>query len=261
MFREIDMFKQNLVTFITILLALAAPLSAQSPTADEIVAKVDTLMNQPYVKATMKMTITTSSGNERTFVYETYSKDKGEKNLIKYISPSRVKGQATLMLNNADDIWAYFPRTDRVRKLATHAKKQKMEGSDFSYEDMGSGGSWINDFKASRLADEKIDGENCFVLELTKKPEIESGYSRQIIWVRQDNYCPVQVDYYDENDPENKLKRLSLQDIKDVEGIPTAMKMVMHNLQDDSETTAEYDSITYSVKLPDDLFTERGMKK
>ncbi len=244
-----------------ILLTLAASLSAQSPTADEIVAEVDSLMNQPYVKATMKMTITTSSGNERTFVYDTYSKDKGEKNLIKYISPSRVKGQATLMLNNADDIWAYFPRTDRVRKLATHAKKQKMEGSDFSYEDMGSGGSWINDFKAVRLANKTIDGVNCFTVELIKKPKIESGYSRQIIWVRQSDYCPVQINYYDEADSVNILKQLYCQDIKDIEGVPTAMKMVMHNLQDDSKTIIEYENVTYNEKLPDDLFTERGMKK
>jgi len=255
------MYDKKSAIITIIFLTLAAILSAQSPTADEIVDKVDKLMNQPYVKATMKMTITTSSGKERTFVYDTYSKDKGEKNLIKYISPSRVKGQATLMLNNADDIWAYFPRTDRVRKLATHAKKQKMEGSDFSYEDMGSGGSWINDFEASRLADEKIDGVNCFTLELIKKPEIESGYSRQTMWVRQDNYCPVQIDYYDENDLENILKQLYLQDIQNIEGIPTAMKMVMHNLQNDSKTIAEYENVTYGEELPDDLFTERGMKK
>ena len=136
-----------------------------------------------------------------------------------------------------------------------------MEGSDFSYEDMGSGGSWINDFKANRLADEKIDGVNCYTLELVKKPEIESGYSRQIMWVRQDNHCPIQIDYYDENDPENKLKRLYLQDIQSIDGIPTAMKMVMHNLQDDSKTIVEYENVTYSEELPDDLFTERGMKK
>jgi len=255
------MYKKNLAIIIMILLTLTVTLSAQSPTADEIVNKVDKLMNQPYVTATMKMTITTSSGNERTFVYETYSKDRGEKNLIKYLSPSRVKGQATLMLNNADDIWAYFPRTGRVRKLATHAKKQKMEGSDFSYEDMGSGGSWLTDFKAGRSADEKIDGVNCYALELMKKPDIESGYSRQIMWVRQDNYYPVQIDYFDENDPENILKRLYLQDIQDIDGVPTAMKMLMHNLQDDSKTIAEYEKVTYTEELPDDLFTERGMKK
>ena len=42
------------------------------------------------------------------------------------------------MLNDGDDIWTYFPRTRRVRKLASHAKKQKVPGSDFSFGDFSS---------------------------------------------------------------------------------------------------------------------------
>ncbi len=51
-----------------------------------------------YSKSTM--TIVTTSGSERTFESESWSKDYGEKNLIRYNAPSRVKGQATLMLNH-----------------------------------------------------------------------------------------------------------------------------------------------------------------
>jgi len=242
-------------------LVSAALCGAQTLTADEIIDKVNEIMNQQYVKATMTMTIMTSSGKQRTFVYETFSKDKGEKNLIKYISPSRVKDQATLMLNHADDIWAYFPRTNRVRKLATHAKKQKMEGSDFSYEDMGSGESWSTDFDADLLAGDKIEGVACYRLNMVKKPDTKSGYSRQVIWVRRDNFFPVQIDYFDEDDSDYKLKRLNLLDIRDIEGVPTAMKLIMRNLQDNSETIMEYQDVTYAEELPDDLFTERGMKK
>ncbi|MCP4584270.1 MAG: outer membrane lipoprotein-sorting protein [candidate division Zixibacteria bacterium] len=249
-----------IITSIVIFVSTVASI-AQSLTADEIIDKVIEIMNQQYVKATMTMTIMTSSGKQRTFVYETFSKDKGEKNLIKYISPGRVKDQATLMLNHADDIWAYFPRTNRVRKLATHAKKQKMEGSDFSYEDMGSGDAWSTDFEVRLLADDKIEGVACYVLNLVKKPDTESGYSRQVIWVRQDNFFPIQIDYYDEDDPDYKLKRLSLLDIREIEDVPTAMKLVMHNLQDNSETIMEYQDVTYAEELPDDIFTERGMKK
>jgi len=49
------------------------------------------------------------------FYYDSYSKNKGEKNLLRYIEPKRAKGQAILMLNYADDIWMYFPRTKRIR--------------------------------------------------------------------------------------------------------------------------------------------------
>ena len=253
--------RTTVLYILTSLFLVSSLAYAQDLNARAIVDKVNQLMNQDQAKATMMMTITTSSGKDRTFTYESYSKDNGEKNLMKYISPSRVKDQAVLMLNNADDIWSYFPRTNRVRKLATHAKKQKFEGSDFSYEDMGSGDSWLTDFDHKLLADDKLDGVDCFVIEMTAKPDAGSGYSREIMWVGKENYYPLQLDYYDEDDSEYKVKRLSLSDIRNIEGVPTAMKMVMHNLQDNSKTVVEYSDITYAVDLPDELFTERGMAK
>lgn len=235
--------------------------TAQDSTAKAIVDKVNKLINQKQVKALLRMTITTSSGKERTFTYESYSKDHGEKSLIKYIAPSRVKDQAVLMLNNADDIWSYFPRTNRVRKLATHAKKQKFEGSDFSYEDMGSGDSWLTDFTHKRLGDDKLDGKNCFVIDMTVKPDVESGYSHQVMWINMESYHPLQIDYFDEDDTDYHVKRLIFSDIKMIEGIPTAMKMEMRNLRDNSSTFMKYDEVTYSIELDDALFTERGLKK
>jgi outer membrane lipoprotein-sorting protein len=218
-------------------------------------------MTQPTVTAVYSMTITTSTGKERTFVMESYSADRGEKNLIKYLSPVRVKGQTILMLNNADDIWTYYPKTNRIRKLATHAKKQKMEGSDFSYEDMGSGDTWLDDFDSKRLEDEEIDDVDCYKIELKKKPESESGYSRLIMWIDKSNFLAVRIDYYDEDDPGLHLKKLVLSEVKDIEGVPTATRMVMTDIQDNTDTIMEYSEISYGEEIPDEMFTERGMKK
>ena len=149
-------------------------------------------MNQDTVEAKVKMTIDTSSGNERVFIYDSYSKNKGEKNLIRYIEPKRAKGQSILMLNYADDIWMYFPRTKRVRKLATNSKNQKMEGSDFSYEDTGASDSFIEDFTSKILGTEMKEGYDCYKIEMQKKEDVESGYSRLIIWVIKDTFIPIE---------------------------------------------------------------------
>ena len=235
--------------------------TAQDLTADDIIAKSNELMNQPTVTATTKMIITTTSGDKREFVMESYAKDKGEKSLMKYISPARVKGQTILMLNNADDIWAYFPRTNRVRKLATHAKKQKMEGSDFSYEDMGSGDAWLNEFESSLLGNEKIDGSVCYKLELLKTKDSDSGYSRLLMWIDKESYMPLQIDYFDEDDPQLHKKRLTMSDIREIDEILTPMKMVMTDVQNSTDTIMEYMEVSYGDDLDDDLFTERGMKR
>jgi len=240
---------------------LTPGLFSQEMTGEDIIQKVNDLFNFDSNYSKSRMTIVTTSGQKRTFISESWSKNKGEKNLVRYLEPRRVKGQAVLMLNNADDIWMYFPRTQRVRKLATHAKKQKMQGSDFSYEDMGSGDAFIKNFSAKRLKDEKMEGYDCYKLELTRNPDSDTSYSRLIMWVIKENFVPVVIDYYDEHNPTLWQKRLVQSDIRIIDGIPTAMKMVMINKNDNSQTEMELLEVKYNIPLDDKMFTERELKK
>ena len=233
----------------------------QELTGKDIIERANDQINVDTSYAKSKMTILTTSGKTRTFIYDSWSKNKGEKNLIRYLEPARVKGQATLMLNNADDIWMFFPRTQRVRKLASHAKKQKMEGSDFSYEDMGGGDSFIDDFEPKRLGDEKMEGFDCYKLELNRKPEGDVSYSRLLMWIIKDNFVPVVIDYYDEDDRELRLKRLIQSNIRIIDGIPTAMKVVMLNKIDNTQTEMEMLEVKFDVDIKDEMFTERELKK
>ncbi|MFC1557063.1 outer membrane lipoprotein-sorting protein [candidate division KSB1 bacterium] len=233
----------------------------QELTGVEIIKKVNELFNPATSYGKSKMTIVTTSGQKRTFVFESWSKDRGEKNLVRYLQPSRVKDQATLMLNHADDIWMYFPRTQRVRKLATHAKKQKMQGSDFSYEDMGSGDAFITDFTPVRLDDENMEEQECYKLELTRKQDSDLSYSRLIMWIVKENFVPIVIDYYDEKDPTRHIKRLVQSNIRIIDSIPAAMNTVMYNKGDNTQTEIEMLEIQFNVPLSDDMFTERGLKK
>jgi outer membrane lipoprotein-sorting protein len=240
---------------------LTSLINGQELTGEEIIQKVNEIFNPETGYAKMKMTIITSSGEKRTFLYDSWNKNKGEKTLMRYIEPKRVKDNAILMLNNADDIWMYFPRTQRVRKLATHAKKQKMQGSDFSYEDMGGGDVFINDFIAKRLDDDKMEDYDCYRLELIRKPDSDVSYSRIIMWIIKENFVPVVIDYYSEDDPTLNEKRLVQSNIKIIDNIPTAMNMIMYNKMDNTQTEMELVEVQYNLKLDDKMFTERNLKK
>ncbi len=253
------MKRYTLVLMIFVL--MVSPTLAQELTGKQIIDKVNEIVNPQQMQATMTMVIQTSSGQERTFVYESFSKNRGEKNLIRYLQPSRSRGQATLMLHHADDIWAYFPRTKRVRKLAEHAKRQKMEGSDFSYEDMGSGDAFVKEYDAKRLNDETIEGKDCYQVELRKKEDSNAGYSRIIMWMDRESFVPLVMDYYDLRDSDLRLKRMVQSDIEIIQGIPTAKKIVMTNVLDNTQTRMEINSVDYKVELDDDLFTERGLRE
>ena len=256
------MLRKFFLIFVFIIcVSLLAENVGEKIAAEDIIRTMTETLNPEQSEAIMEMTIITSGGQERTFVYKAYSKNSGEKSLMKYLEPGRVKNQAILMLNNADDIWMYFPRTNRVRKLATHAKKQKLEGSDFSYEDLGSSNEFEDDYNSVLLGEEEQEGKLCFKLELTAKEKSDAGYSRLVVWVKKDNYVPLVIDYYHEKDPKLLEKELVLSDIKMIDDIPTPMKMVMYNKLDDTKTTMEFKELTYDVDLPDGLFTEMGMKK
>ncbi len=252
---------KHVLTAVVILFLSAAFSNAQEMTASEIVHKANELLNQETVFAKAKMTINTTSGQKRALFYDSWSKDRGRKNLIRYTGPRRVKGQAMLMLNNSDDIWSYFPRTNRVRKLATHAKKQKMQGSDFSYEDMGSGDSFLTDFTHARKEDEKKSGHDCFKIELMKKPDVDSNYSRMMAWIDKGNYVIWAIDYFDEKDSSLRIKTLLQADLKMIDNVPTPLKMTMKNHLDNTETVNEFLEINYNMQLDDAMFTERGLKK
>ena len=75
------------ITFILITLCLSILILlitsyGQELTSEEIISKMNELMNQDTIEAKVKMTIITTSGNERVFIYDSYSKNKGEKILF-----------------------------------------------------------------------------------------------------------------------------------------------------------------------------------
>jgi len=243
------------------LLIWVSALLGQQMTGEELIKKVNRTLNVASSHAKMKMTIVTTSGDTRTFIFESWSKERGEKSLIRYQQPRRIKGQAVLMLNNGNDIWVYFPRTQRVRKLATHAKKQRMQGSDFSYEDMGGGDEFINDFIATRLSDEKMTGYDCYTVELIRKEGKDVSYSRLIMWVMKEKFVPIVIDYYDEDDPTLWVKRLVQSDIRVIDDISTGTKVVMHSILKNTQTGLELLDMEYNIPLDDKIFTERNLKK
>jgi len=66
-------------------------------------------------------------------------------------------GIGMLSLEHGDNIWAYFPDSDDLRKIASSSRNGSMEGSDFSYEDM-SGGAATRTWEATTMTEESSTG-------------------------------------------------------------------------------------------------------
>ncbi len=250
-----------LIVIIALFVSGSSSAYAQDLSGKEIIREVNEILNQESGFTTTRMVIQTSSGQLRSFEFDSWAKDRGEKTLIRYTEPSRTRGQSILMLNNADDIWMYFPRTKRVRKLATHAKRQKMQGSDFSYEDMGSGDTFITDFDASRLEDEVTGEEACYMVRLDRAPSSDSSYLKIVMWIRKSDFFPLVIEYFEDDYPDIPSKILLMEDIRIIQKIPTATKMIMKNELDLTETLMELIQVDYGLELSDEMFTERALRK
>jgi len=70
----------------------------------------------------------------------------------------------------------------------------------------------------------------------------------------------VVIDYYDEDDSNLWQKRMVESDIRIIDAIPTAMKIVMINKNDNSQTEMELLEMKYNIPLDDKMFTERELK-
>jgi len=233
--------------------------AAQDQLAIEIIQHVTDIMSPENTYSVGTQSIITSSGKQRTFEFESWTGGKGESSLMRYTKPAAIRGQAFLTLNNADDIWTYFPRTKRVRKLASHAKKQKVQGSDFTYEDMGGGDTFQKKFTPRLLGEETKNSELCWKIELLGIPDLDPPYPKIILWSRKSDYTPVAMDYY--NDAGFNSKSLLLNNIQVIENYPTPMQMIMKDHKENSSTTMETLKITYAWEPPKNFFSERSLKR
>jgi len=113
-------------------LFLCLSLNAQTPSAKEIIEKVDRNMSAERRIFTSKMIIH-NKRNTRTVESKSWSEGE-KKSYSEYLSPPREQG--TKMLKLEDQLWIYSPSTDRIIQISGHMLRQSVMGSDLSYEDM-----------------------------------------------------------------------------------------------------------------------------
>ncbi len=239
--------------FLTALFAavlLALPAVAQALTPTEVLARADAIQQADTAHILMEQTITTTSGATRTFRIESWAAGSNDKSVMRFISPAPSAGIGMLSLEGGDVMWAYFPDSDDLRKIASSARNGSMEGSDFSYEDM-SGGSWVEDWDTTEMVDEDLNGRACH--KLTATPKGNSSYARMMAWVDAETFVTHQVHYIDKKD--RHVKTLTMSDWEQISGTWTPRRMVMHNLKRGSQTSIEMVEVAYGMEVDDKLFT------
>jgi outer membrane lipoprotein-sorting protein len=211
----------------------------------------------------LTMTLNSDRGAPRVRELAYYGKNYGdtEKVLMRFNSPRDVAGTGYLSFSYDDeaaddDNWLYLPAMKRVRRIAGSGKNDSFMGTDFTYEDMGSRS--LNKDEFSLRGEEAVDGEPCWVVE-AKPRDSRDPYGRRVIRVRKDSYVLAAVDYYDRQD--RLLKTLRVSGIRQIDGIWTAQRMEMTNMQDRHSTAIDMSDIRFNAPLEDSLFTVANLER
>ena len=226
--------------------------------AKAILEKIDKASYADSTRMKLSQKVITPSGDTRTFKILSYTMNGNEKSLTHYVGPEQVRGIKILGLRDGNDIWSYFPRTNRTRKLASSAKKRKVQGSDFIYDDMAQG-KMVKQWKGKLLGEEKLGENTCFKLELYPTDEGPQSYKRIIVWVDKVQHTPYRIDYYDEDN--YLLKRLTIKAYKNISGVLIPFSYVMENLTDGGKTLMKVADAEVNVTLDPMMFTEAGLSR
>ena len=264
------------MNFQTKLMLLAAGLLPAfavlaQPSVDEIVhrANLAAYYQGKDGRAQVQMTITDKQGRERERRMIILRRDDpdsdaleddaywGEQKYYVYFQrPSDLNRTVFMVwkhLDSDDDRWLYLPSLDLVRRISATDKRNSFVGSDFFYEDVSGRNINLDEH-------ELIDTTDVYyVVKSTPKNPDNVEFAWYESYIHKDSFIPVQIGYYKEGG--EKYREATALEVETIDGYPTVTNSRMKSLETGSTTTMEYLSVEYDVGLPEDIFTERYLRR
>jgi outer membrane lipoprotein-sorting protein len=228
---------------------------SQDLSAMEIVKRANDKATGNTSQGIMKMTIE-RPGWSREVTMKSWSKGT-EYYLIYITEPARDKGQ--VFMKREQDMWNWMPSINRMIKLPPSMMGQSWMGSDFTNDDLVRMNSIIDDFTHKITGSEKIDGLDCYVIELIPKPEAAVVWGKIILWISKDDYYELKGAYYDED--EVLVNTMESSDIKQMGDRKLPSRTVMTPVdKPGNRTILEMLDVTFNKPIDDDFFSQQNMK-
>ena len=255
-------------SLLLILLLILLPLSGYAKTAEEkglaIIVEADKRdTGWGDQSSSLQMVLRNRHGQETRREIRTRTlemQNDGDKSVNIFDNPRDVKGTAFLSFTHAikpDDQWLYLPALKRVKRISSANKSGPFMGSEFAYEDITS--QEIEKYKYKYLKEETAYGRKTFVIEFIPQYK-HSGYTRQIVWLDQNIYRPIKIDFYDRKN--TLLKTLTYHDYQQYLGkYWRADRMEMVNQQNGKSTTLLLRDYKFKTGLKERNFNKNSLKR
>jgi len=218
-------------------------------------------------KAVVSMTIRDSQDRERNREFIILRRDDvaedpddtfiGDQKFYVYFKrPADVRKMVFMVWKHTeadDDRWLYLPSLDLVKRIASSEERTSFAGSHFFYEDV----SGRNKNEDTHELVETTD--NFYVLENTPKDPDAVEFSRYRMWVHRDSFIVTQSEYVD--DKGEVYRTYKALKVETIQGFPTVTRAEMSDKRIGGSTVIEYSDVSYNQDLPDEIFTERYLRR
>jgi hypothetical protein len=237
--------------------------SAQdAPPADEIIAKANHMAYYQGEdgRSRVAMTITDSQGRTREKEFTILRKnmddeDRAQRFYVYFHRPADERETVFMVhkhVGKDDDRWLYLPALDVVKRIAASDERTSFVGSDFYYEDVSGRGVDEDDHELVQTTD------TAYVVRSTPKDPSLVEFDSYTIYIHKTTFIPFRVEYLK---GERKYRELEVLQVEEIQGFRTITKQKMSDLDSGSSTLIENTKVEYGLGLPDDIFTERFLRR
>lgn len=236
------------IALIAPLLALIAAAVGSAQSADEIIRRMEANQVHETARSEGRMEIHDRFG-ERTSTFISWS--SGEDDVLIEFTSASERGQKVLRTDN--QIYLYYPDASRLIRMQGSALRESMLGSDVSYEDMTGNRGVLDSYRAELTGRETINGNECFVVELTATSR-DVAYPRQKLWIDTEDYVMRRAEQYALSG--RHLKTMEVQEVSRQAGkvFPTVIR-IEDKLKRNSYTRFITESIEIGIEIPPNTFS------
>jgi outer membrane lipoprotein-sorting protein len=250
--KKILIIRCLIVTFLMVIVSLT-----KGQNATEIIKKADDKWNgEKSSESQMTMTIVRPTW-ERTIEFKSWT--KGQDNALTLITaPAKEKGQA--FLKRGTEMWNWMPSISRMIKLPPSMMADGWMGSDYTNDDILKESSIVVDFSHKIIGEEKIEGWNCWKIELIPHEEAAVVWGKIVKWISKEEFIQMKSEYFDED---GYLVKTELShDVKVMDGrrIPTRIEIIPEDKKS-QKTIVVVNSIKFNTPIEESFFSQQNMKR
>lgn len=241
------------VIFIVSLL-LVPSLSQTAPTGEAVMQAVDQrdIGRNEWAEVEMLLEDTKGRQRKRRLIRIRSSKGREEQVRIQFLFPPEVRETAFLMHdhpNRDDDRWLYLPTLRKVKRISGAQKYRNFLGTDFTYDELG--GREPEEDTQEMEGEETLKDKAVYRIRSVPK-EAGNPYSYRLTWVWKEVPIILKEESFDHHG--RLRKRMSVLDLKLVEGIYTVVKREMVDVQEQHRTELTFSGVRYNTNLKSGLF-------